>query len=355
MHLKDEPFFLVFVHFGEEPPKTLSAFARVGLKRNRMAIPILISERPRPEIHFPGDTILYESSSLASRAFKRNNKHYVTMSSGYWAHTFERIFALSELGKRFSNYDAPVVHLESDVLPLFNKEDLYFLKRRFDNVSIPRFSQQRGIGSILYAPSISTLNSTLVKLGELAVKNIKHINDDMELLGLGLEVGIIDELPSHPSHYSRENFSESEHRLPLFDGAALGQYLFGRDPFHQSGLRISGFINPEYAETTNVRNFFWRCAPNEDYFDLMVESNRGVYKVANLHIHSKELLPELSDSNERWIRALREANQEQGRQIEVTNEVSPHARKPSIAERIHMAKKYGVAKTVWNYLKRRIK
>lgn len=354
VRIKDEPFILVFVHFGPETPDTLATFARAGLNRNKFAIPILISERYRPELDFPGETILYKSFSEASKRFKRVNRHYTTMASGYWAHTFDRIFALSALKDRFPDFGVPVVHLESDVLPLFDKEELAFLKESFDGVAVPRYSQSRGIGSILYSPSISKLRTTLERLNELALEKMDFLENDMQLLGQALNSGLIQELPSHPSDHFGFMPDTTLRHMPLFDGAALGQYLFGRDPFHQHGLMISGFVNPEYAERTDVTDFVWRCDPKEDYVDLVIGTRSGTFKVSNLHVHSKELLPELSDNSERWVRAIREANHEQMRISEVSRAISPHSRNATPYERILIARRKGFWRTAYRYLRKRI-
>jgi len=352
--IKDEPFLLVFVHFGSESPKTLGAFARAGLNRNSKAMPILITERHRPELGFPGETIIYKNISKASMVFSKRNPHYKTLASGYWAHTFERIFALSELERRFPKIDIPIVHLESDVLPLFDKEDMNYLKTNYRGAAIPRFSQTRGIGSILYSSNISRLQVALEKLSELVENNVKYIENDMELLGVGLNEGYLEELPSHPSDHLTTKASKPGLTLPLFDGAALGQYLFGRDPFHQQGFRRSGFVNPEYTETTNLTDFLWRTHRKNEHVNLMVDTMLGVFKVANLHIHSKELIPELSENNERWVRALKEANLEQERHSEMSSDVSPHSRRATFAERLYIARKRGFGNTLFNYFKKRI-
>jgi hypothetical protein len=346
---------LVFVHLGRETPSTLEAFSGNSSNKSDSFLKILVTDKINNQIKFDGEVIIWKELSSASKALLMKRNYYSKIASGYWLNTFERIFALRALFTLPTISSLPVIHLESDVLPLFNSSDVDFLSNNFSKVAIPRFSETRGIGSFVFSPNIQVLTSTLDELEVLAISNSNWLENDMELLGLGLKEGLLMELPSHPSDYRSRSFtSQGNHRI-LFDGAALGQYLFGQDPFHQSGLRYSGFKNPPYFSRTNIDSMRWGIESNSEETMLIVEFDKVPYKVANVHVHSKEVLPPLSADSKRWQRAIDEANGRVVRIQERATEISPHLEKPSLWIRFEIAKTRGLKSAVTQYVANRLK
>ena len=189
----------------------------------------------------------------------------------------------------------------------------------------------------------------------LMKRNSKVINNDMELLGFGLNEGVIQELPSHPSQYNSGEFKFPDGKRFLFDGAAFGQYLFGQDPFHQENYRVSGYRNPGYCAKTKIEDFTFAITNQDGQPNLIGEFHKQKYVIANLHIHSKELLPELSSTNTRWKRAIDEANGTSARSSEFVEEISPHAQIPALLTRIQIAYKNGIFKALISFLLRKLK
>jgi hypothetical protein len=348
-------FAMVFVHLGLEFPPTLEAFSKAESNRDDRGLRILITDHPNTLIRFNGQIITTTEKSLASGALLKKRGYYSKLASGYWLNTFERIFALRALKYLPSISSLPIIHLESDVLPLFDSTDVDFICRNFPSVAIPRFSETLGIGSFIFSPNTRELFSVLDKLEKLAIQNVEWLENDMQLLGLALNEGIVLELPSHPSDYLKTVFNSMKGDRLLFDGAALGQYLFGQDPFHQSGLRYSGFKNPAYVARTDIDSMKWKVESDTEGSRLVVEVDKIRYKIANLHIHSKETLPPLSLHSERWDRAIQEANGVITRTQESTTEVSPHSKKPNLMVRLQIAKSKGLRVAIFNYLKKRLR
>ena len=213
----------------------------------------------------------------------------------------------------------------------------------------------RGIGSIVFSPNLQELENGLNNLEYLMKRNSKVINNDMELLGFGLNEGVIQELPSHPSQYNSGEFKFPDGKRFLFDGAAFGQYLFGQDPFHQENYRVSGYRNPGYCAKTKIEDFTFAITNQDGQPNLIGEFHKQKYVIANLHIHSKELLPELSSTNTRWKRAIDEANGTSARLSEFVEEISPHAQIPALLTRIQIAYKNGIFKALISFLLRKLK
>lgn len=346
---------MVFVHLGREIPPTLEAFSRVSPIKSGELLKILVTDKFGTQLKFDGEVIVWEELSSASKSLLKRRNYYSKLASGYWLNTFERIFALRALVDLPTISSIPIIHLESDVMPLFNLSDIDFLSSNFSKVALPRFSETRGIGSFIFSPNIQVLMSTLEELEVLAIRNSEWLENDMELLGLGLKEGLIMELPSHPSDYSSERYTSQRNQRILFDGAALGQYLFGQDPFHQSGLRYSGFKNSAYFSRTNINSMRWGIESKEKEARLIVEFDEIPFKVANIHIHSKEVLPPLSASSERWQRAIDEANGKVVRIQESITDTSPHLRKPNLWVRFQIAKTKGLKIALKQYVMNRLK
>ena len=346
---------MVFVHLGQGAPPTLEAFSKLPRIDNSNLRRVLITDRLSTQLKFDGEVIIWKEISQASNALLKKRRYYLKLADGYWLNTFERIFALRALANLQASASVPIIHLESDVMPLFNLTDIDFLSRNFLDVAIPRFSERRGIGSFMFSPNIQKLTSTLDKLEALAIENYEWLENDMELLGLALNKGLMMELPSHPSDYEARTYTLQKNHKVLFDGAALGQYLFGQDPFHQSGLRVSGFKNPSYFLRAKINSMFWQIELNQEETNLIVDFDKVRYKVANIHIHSKEVLPPLSVSSKRWKRAIDEANGNVLRIQERSMHTSPHSKKPNLWVRFEIAKTKGIKFAIVRYFIKRLK
>jgi hypothetical protein len=346
---------LVYVQLGKYEPKTLDLFANHARLYSPNVEMILITDNLF-NVEWPlSNVIVNTKKSEASIDLLRHHPYYKTLSESYWLNTFDRLFALSCLTESALIENLPIIHLESDVLPFITSETISFLNSNFTTLSVPKHDEMRGIGSIVFSPNLQELEKGLNNLEYLMKRNSKVINNDMELLGFALNEGIIQELPSHPSQYDSGDFKCPDGKRFLFDGAAFGQYLFGQDPFHQGNYRVSGYRNPGYCAKTNIEDFTFSITNQDGQPNLIGEFHKQKYVIANLHIHSKELLPELSSTNTRWMRAIGEANGTSARLSEYVEEVSPHAQIPALLTRIQIARKNGVFKALVSLLLRKLK
>jgi hypothetical protein len=129
----------------------------------------------------------------------------------------------------------------------------------------------------------------------------------MELLGYALENNWAGELPSFPRGKDQSTCKYNTKFL-LFDGAAIGQYLLGVNPIHTNGIVVSGYKNP-YVETDfsdvkwDVSNF-----PGSKIPTIKLIYMYDTYYMANLHVHSKDLLSQISSTSNEWKRIVFEAN-----------------------------------------------
>lgn len=128
---------------------------------------------------------------------------------------------------------------------------------------------------------------------------------DMQLLGHGLNTSLLQELPTLPNDAWILDNDERGRKL-VFDGLAYGQYLFGQDPLHQGGIRTSGHQNEHFR--TKIENFRWSLRPHQNsIFTIGYEWGQSRIEIANVHVHSKEIVEGPSTSSLRWLRVMDEA------------------------------------------------
>lgn len=290
---------LVYVHLGQTIPRELIHHAKLAsLLMSEEDIYLITDSTCDP---FPGIVISCKSTVWDKR-FTRYLSKFPEISeadNGYWDVTIRRLLALEALVD-YLETDTKIMHVESDVLLLLPPRQIINELRFFGSAAIPRLGDN-GIASFLYFPSKNELSFFCEKILQ-TVESAKEPLTDMKILGIGLESGWLQEIPSNP-------FGSNETlRQVIFDGAAIGQYLFGVDPKHTEGKLFSGYKNPYFP--WDLASIQWQLEPLDDHEECVLVARVGGRSVviANLHIHSKELLPLPSLNSERWVRAIYEAN-----------------------------------------------
>jgi len=340
---------IVYVHLGLNPSPTLNSFAAIAQSQLPDSKIFLITDYPDNWKHFPGKVVAYDKSLRTKefRNFVNKNLELEDIAGGYWLFTLERLFALQVLGESIKN---PIIHFESDVFPILSPDVLDILAVKIDGVAVPRLSRERGIASIMYAKSATELQKVLERFLVMLNSNIK-VTGDMDLLGLALNTGIVDELPTLPKNAWRI-YRHGSARDIVFDGAALGQYLFGQDPIHTNDVRISGFQNSDFE--VQLSKCLWRVdhkpvVGDELSFEI---DGKTIYPV-NLHIHSKEIIPILDFRNTRWIQAINEANRETSRISSETILNTIHTQPLKLSSRLRVARKHGFIQSGIRFLRKR--
>jgi hypothetical protein len=271
----------------------------------------LITDNPKLHFDFPGKVVQTQESYPRNgiSKFLRLNKAYKSVSGGYWRFTTERLFVLHELANHF-DLSIPVVHIESDVLFTSTQEMLLEATQKIGRTSIVRYSLESGIASILIAPTISQLTSDLKKLDKILADN-PQTRSDMSLLGLGLNAGVLGELPRYVDENWRIEPTVNSYRV--FDGAAIGQYLFGLDPVHTENKQISGFLNENFD--LPLDRCIWGIKTFEagSHAQLFINYGNSTLIPLCIHIHSKILIGLPNEFDPQWIRYLQEANGESAR------------------------------------------
>lgn len=301
---------IVYVQLGLNPSPTLIHFATISKHELPQADQVLITNTPTNWQDFPGKVIdcsSYPRNSSIAKLVKRFPERE-QISGSYWVYTLERLFALKILSFVYPT-DTPILHIESDCYSLVDSQIYNELLSRCKRVAVPRYSDTQGIASVLFAPTINELMSMLSAFAEI-IDNSKTWLGDMNLLGIGLNSGLLDELPTRlaDSWHIEAADSENNQQKIIFDGLAIGQYLLGQDPYHTKGYAIAGHINEFYSD--QIDQWSWSISsarPNQKPC-LFAMKDDTAYRIANVHIHSKILVPSLEKDNQLWKGIIATAN-----------------------------------------------
>ena len=279
--------------------------------------------------------------------FLSNRKEYREIANGYWLFTLERFFAL-EKGRDVIKNGIPVIHTESDVM--FYPEDsiVNMISTNLKKIALPRFNKEYGVGSIVYFPDFGYVKKLIQLINEELDGDVV-IENDMQLLGNLLNKKFVEELPSGRMTDSEVRFDWKGYQL-IFDGAAIGQYLLGQDPLHTGNRRISGYLNPDFPQNLSTENWEINTVDGKEY--ITYQSGTEKKLVVGLHVHSKLPLSDVAQKDAMWQRILGEANQIIERRMSEPIPDLIHSKKISLNNRLRIARRNGLAKTLVRKLKR---
>jgi hypothetical protein len=328
------------VHLGKNKAPILNDVARAAGKTAIDTEVLLLTDYPEDHREFPGNILFYDRNTRSTtlKRFIIKNRELQGVAGGYWLFSLERIFALKTL-KQFISLQTPLIHFESDVLSLMDSKSILEICGKVRKTSVPRFSDNLGIGSVLVSPSVSQLIEDLSMLEETLISN-PEIRDDMHLLGHALNANLIDELPSKPldSQFNVVNPFDNQ----IFDGAAIGQYLLGRDPIHNGGMRASGYLDPNFGVDLRKFQFELPSQENSNPGGLFLSNRTIRLKVLNLHIHSKDPVEVIHENSEFWKRVIDAANN--GYQLKSDTIVPDliHSKRNTILNRFRLIRRMGL-------------
>ena len=213
---------------------------------------------------------IFEKNIPILKSFEENFR------GNFWNNSLIRFFYIYEFIK-FYNLEN-IFHIENDVMIYSDFYDIY--QEDFYNQLVAiQDSNNRAICSYMYIHNYKVLEKFLdfIKKETLDYTIFKN---DMELMGLYKHKKYFNNIPKNNEY--------------LFDGAAIGQYLGGVDPRNIEG-NTKGFINETSIFKPNLFIFEKQIYNNLNYWICKKDLLNS--KIANLHIHSKNLCEFSSDIN----------------------------------------------------------
>ncbi len=304
---------IVFIHIGPHPP----AYLGIALRQARLFNPnirlILLASNPEaltPAIsedrHLNLEIVTTGSltASSAHRVFLEHTSLDRSFRNGFWLYTSERFFFLEELMR--IHHLTNVFHLENDnllysdlirMLPIF--------KAHYPGIAATCDAPDRCVPGFVFINQAAALSAFADFAAETVCQQSENRYNDMTLLGafhrthgpatidllpiitpgypepLGSRLGC---RPVNPEIYSRhfDDFNS------LFDAAAIGQYLGGIDPANSQSRETSGFINETSIFNPSLYEYRWSRDAQNRRVPVIIEQE-NIYKINNLHIHSKKL------------------------------------------------------------------
>jgi hypothetical protein len=264
----------VFVHLGKRFPSHLLANIEY-CKRTFPHIEIVLIHNSSQSQHkkISGISLYeYNDEDLQVKNIVVGFEKNLDFRSKFWLMTKLRFLALADYVETTMS---SIVHIENDVwlAPYFNFEHMQGKKY---SLAYPQVDRNRSIASVMFVNSVSgaaLLRDHTIRHPELS---------DMELLNL-IRTESSDQVVSLLSSYNLltdEDFKFHAGRQ-IFDGAAIGMYLFGADPRNSFGF-LKRFIDFPGVEP-KLSSLRFRV--NEQ--KLEVVSGGNFLEIASLHVHSK--------------------------------------------------------------------
>lgn len=205
---------------------------------------------------------------------------------GFWYNCSLRFIYIYEYMRQNNIKD--VIHIENDIMIYDNLDNF---KNKFDKNKIyltfdTFYPYHRAIPGIIYIPNY--------EIFKIILDNYDMNHNDMENLGKYINSSITEPFPiifiENEEHFFNKNFLNFN---SIFDGAAIGQYLGGIDKRNDSN-DTTGFINEACIIKFNNYKFYWK--KDNNLWNPYIEKNNNLYKIINIHVHSKLLNKFLSDN-----------------------------------------------------------
>jgi hypothetical protein len=298
---------IIFVHLGDAIPSyTYTALEQARLFNEDADLCLIANQTALNDSPYDFSrqsivTVACEtlSQSLAHKKFNQNTKLDWRHRDGFWRKATERFFYIHEYVSLHNLTD--IVHLENDNMLYANIADMGKALSLYKGIGAVFDFDTRCIPSFVYIANAQAIAHLVNFIAEHASKGYS----DMHIIALYHKTfsrDYVDNLPLIMPEYLRDhaliNAENKTTQCPLdyckntdifdsiFDGAAFGQYLGGIDP--RNGPSKPGFINetclfnPSYVPIEWHRDEQNRNVP-------FARCNRALYRVNNLHIHSKFL------------------------------------------------------------------
>lgn len=309
---------IVFVHLGGELPAWSFATMAQATVFNNCPIIMLAEAAALKNARLPvgvqGVAVEDIGISDIHNAFRQVSVLDRNQRNGFWTHTTERFYVLEHAMKRLGL--ASVLHLENDVLLYTGLDTLEpKLTALYPGVAATFDNDARCIPGFVFVPRVGVL-SAFVHFVVAVMENARTLPPeqrpaptDMMLMAIWRRSrprAEMDSLPVVPHDYpaalrsiggdvAADPAVYSRHFAELgmvFDAAALGQYLGGVDPRNQAGPS-RGFVNEDCL--FDPRLLKPRMVTGDDGLRRpVIETASGIWPVANLHMHSKDMADFLS-------------------------------------------------------------
>lgn len=307
----DQDYCISFVYIGKNLPQYIyDSIQQVRLFNKTCKIYLLANkialQKSNHRIFSKFQVSLMPIEELAKTKehiqFLQESTHNTSFHQGFLKYTSERFLVLNDFCQTYDEKN--IIHLEADVMVYVDFAELIpIFNKYYKEVAVIMDSDTRCIPGLVY---FAHKNSTQ-KLAEHFASVASQGQNDMVVIASFFNKyprSQVDSLPIIMPSYveniglknllgqTSKNAAQFYHRIDefnsIFDGAAIGQYLGGRDPLN--GISKPGFVNETCLFNVSLLIFDWKI-DSEGRRLPYATFNGESYRINNLHIHSKNLKP----------------------------------------------------------------
>jgi len=278
----------VLVHLGDKIPKHVE-YCLLNLSYLGFDSYMVVSESAKEDflkLNLLRSDRLFEYEKLANKKeLNYSIKGYPSdFMGGFYNNTIKRFFAVSSLSQKL-NFDS-FFHIENDVSVRSTMGAVErVLKRSGREVAMVMENENRCVPSIMWfknSGAAAHFSNQVIEVEGLtdmeAAAQYFQSNRD-----ICLNFPVIPRCGALKSIFGTIDYSNMiEEFNCVFDGAYIGQYLYGIDKFNPSeSIKTSGFVNEDFIGDLSSIGF----EGNEFPFISCGKGER--WPIANLHVHSK--------------------------------------------------------------------
>ena len=279
--MKETKSKLILVHSGNFFPKYLNDCIELALRQN-LDIHLLLSKNLHKYVNHNINIEILEDYQDAKFANFKHSYLPESFNDGFFNRTSSRFFIISNYAK--SKALESFFHIENDIA-IFSDliSTRLAIEKTKNNIMLVMDSDNRSVPSIVWFKDYQSAQN----LSDYIFSNNNFT--DMENLGnyFNQNRDIVGNFPLVPFDYFKseirlDNMFEDFNQI--FDGCAIGQYLFGIDPIHHKHPNENsvGFINKTSLFTPSKLNIIWK---NKAPF---LFANNIEIPIINLHMHCKD-------------------------------------------------------------------
>jgi len=284
--VKSKKIPLIFVYGGKFPEYGNHSIA-FNSKYSKMDL-ILLCNKNEINFKIPKNIRLFDYHEFSddSLFFLKKNKKLSKFRSSFWILSIERYFVLLNFvkKKKINNF----FHGELDNV-FFNLLDMDNKLNKIGRKIFFPIDNKKGFGSIIYINSINILE----KFCEFILNKLKkNFYNDMKLLYMFARQFPHNTkfLPTEKSIFLKKKINTLNYKVTqgIFDGARIGQYLFGVDPRNiKDKLYNKIIIDDKKTGKKKLKEYYDNCKFYFDNKKFYLKFYKKKINIFNLHIHSK--------------------------------------------------------------------
>lgn len=290
---------ILLVHIGTPPPKILESNFK-WLKSKHPGIRLLLAS-DQPKERFPYATELeFVNLNSVGQSWKSidSTPHSRNFRGGYWLHTARRLGAIADVHNQFPQFS--LLHIENDMLLL---DDFPFVNfSSLKKIAWLRCCKESDMPGLIYSPNKET-SKWLLRNVVASFREHPQFTDMLVLRDIAVRNPLDVDYLFGGSLSSSDEITWTDDDLTwILDPLPFGAYLVGSDPRNDWGFsrRLRDYPPSALGRPSEFR---FTHSPDRGLLAEHLELGKK-YRIANLHVHSKDLQLFDVDAHEHYLGKL---------------------------------------------------